>query len=247
MVNTLRRRRLIPSISMAASAGRPDPGRCRGRPGGRPSTACAPRRPCGWRPTTPSAPASSPRRAPPGPTVPARAAWRRSRCSERPAAPCRSARLRTRHGARRRTRRSLRWAVELRLGEIRRRLRRISFARRSSRFSCSSCLDPLRLRRGHPRLRRRRRSRPARTQRAQRLDADSRAAQRPAASCRDRCPAPCAAGAPAAPPRSFSASRVPTRRRLPRRLLLWHDSILVSKVRSLQRTQGGSGSGRRVP
>src|SRR3954449_5317878 len=35
--------------------------------------------------------------------------------------------------------------------------------------------------------------------------------------------------------------RVPTRRRLPRRALVPHGSILVSKVRSLQATQGGSG------
>src|SRR5690606_31765453 len=34
--------------------------------------------------------------------------------------------------------------------------------------------------------------------------------------------------------------RVPTRVRLPRRQLLWHDSILVSKLRSLQPTQGDS-------
>src|SRR5581483_3324495 len=34
--------------------------------------------------------------------------------------------------------------------------------------------------------------------------------------------------------------RIPTRGRLPWRLLTWHDSILVSKVRSLQVTQGGS-------
>src|SRR5262249_28316334 len=39
-----------------------------------------------------------------------------------PAGLCRWARHRARHGDRRRTRRSPRWAVELRLGEIRRRL-----------------------------------------------------------------------------------------------------------------------------
>ena len=45
-----------------------------------------------------------------------------SMCSEPPATPCSWARLQTCHDARRRNRRSLRWAVELRLGEIRRRL-----------------------------------------------------------------------------------------------------------------------------
>ena len=40
--------------------------------------------------------------------------------------------------------------------------------------------------------------------------------------------------------RGLLLSAVPTRRRLSRRLLLGHDSILVSKVRSLHRTQGGS-------
>ena len=84
---------------LRASGGRPGPGRCRGRPGGPPSTACGPRRPCGWRPTTPSTPASAPRRGPPGPT--ADGTWRRSTCSERSAAPGRSARPRTRHDGRR--------------------------------------------------------------------------------------------------------------------------------------------------
>src|SRR5581483_889701 len=37
--------------------------------------------------------------------------------------------------------------------------------------------------------------------------------------------------------------RIPTRGRLPWRLLTWHDSILVSKVRSLQVTQGDSAGG----
>src|SRR5690606_14235015 len=40
---------------------------------------------------------------------------------------------------------------------------------------------------------------------------------------------------------------VATRRRLPRRSLRRHDSILVSKVRSLQRTQGGSSATRCAP
>ena len=33
--------------------------------------------------------------------------------------------------------------------------------------------------------------------------------------------------------------RIPARARLPRRHLMWHDSILVSEIRSLQPSQGG--------
>ncbi len=57
---------------------------------------------------------------------------------------------------------------------------------------------------------------------------------------RARCPAPCGAGAPSGPPGPSPPREYRRVGRLPRRHLLWHDSILVSKVRSLQRTQGGS-------
>ena len=43
--------------------------------------------------------------------------------------------------------------------------------------------------------------------------------------------------------RGLLLRRIPTRRRLPRSLLRHHDSILVSKVRSLQQTQGASDVG----
>ena len=77
--------------------------------------------------------------------------WPRSRCSEPPAGACRWTRLRTRHGARRRTRRSPRWAVELRREESRRPLQQIV---RPAQLPVLllELLDPLRLRRGHPRL-----------------------------------------------------------------------------------------------
>ena len=66
---------------------------------------------------------SSPRRGSPAPGgARPRGAWLRSRYSERSAAHRRSARLRTPHGARRCSRRSPLWAVELRREESRRGL-----------------------------------------------------------------------------------------------------------------------------
>ena len=100
VVNTFRRRGARLRCPAGASAGPPGPGRCRGRPGGPPSRACGPRRPCGWRPTAPSAPASSPRRARPGPTGCAllgRVVRARGHLQRR----CRWARPRTRRGWRR--------------------------------------------------------------------------------------------------------------------------------------------------
>src|SRR5581483_8500565 len=224
-----------------ASAGRPDPGRSHDRLAARPSRACGPRRPDSSPATGRPGSGPSPRRGPPGPTR--AAASPRSRCSEPPATRCRWARLRTRRGARRCNAPSLLWAVELRREESRRRLQdRV----RPTQLPVLLLerLDPLRLRRGRPR------AQPIvnvglADPEPHRLDPVAELASDPL----DRPMLRPQLGPQLAdqPDRlSLLRIRIPTRGRLPWRLLTWHDSILVSKVRSLQVTQGDSKRSPRV-
>src|SRR5581483_4993789 len=144
---------------------------------------------------------------------------------------------RTRCGARRCNARSLLWAVELRREESRRRLQDRVRPTQLPHLLLER-LDPFRLRRGRPR------AQPIvdiglANPEPHRLDPVAELASDPL----DRPMLRPQLGPQLAdqPDRlGLLRIRIPTRGRLPWRLLTWHDSILVSKVRSLQVTQGDS-------